>query len=417
VTLQAPTAMLWHANESPVTYLNKGQIYYLTVVDSTPPAKKAGLFKYRTFVHVSFEGDDQRSNPVASWQLWKEVRGSKEAHERKGKVSAVEYVDTFQGDVLNQGNRQIQLEDAFVDGFCVTWTADSTANIYEAAISLKFNFLSTDFSRSKGVKGVPVRLCAKTEMLRSDDEDKAIEDETEMCYCVVKLFRDHGAERKSLNDKTHAKKRIEKLNKQIIDKMTGANFDRRSRKNSLVNGEKLDIRPQKKRKWSISSHKSPISGKDVHAELAIMTEIFSSARPVSVLGLRGNVNDDPDLYSVRFSHDSSTSMKAGVLDNQNSIPATTLASEGATQLPKQANSKLGIHSPDCQERPLKLAKVSNGTSQVASPPLEHHSSKSGLYHNKANFSLRFLTLSQLHAFTSNSLEMGSSPRATIMQYT
>jgi hypothetical protein len=33
---------------------------------------------------------------------------------------------------------------------------------------------------------------------------------------VVKLFRDHGAERKSSNDKTHARKRIEELNKQIV---------------------------------------------------------------------------------------------------------------------------------------------------------------------------------------------------------
>jgi hypothetical protein len=409
--------MLWHANESPVTYLNKGQTYYLTVADSTPPTKKAGLFKYRTFVHVSFEGEDQRSNPVASWQLWKEGRGSKEAHERKGKVLAVEYVDTSQGDVRNQGNRQIQLEDAFVDGFCVTWTADLTANIYEAAISLKFNFLSTDFSRSKGVKGVPVRLCAKTEMLQSDDEDKAIEDETEMCYCVVKLFRDHGAERKSSNDRTHAKKRIEKLNKQIIDEMTGATFDRRSRNNSLVNGENLDIRPQKKRKWSISSHKSPILGKDVHAELAIMTQIFLSARPVSVLGLRGNEKDDPDLYPFCLSLGSSSPMKAGALDNQYSIRAIKLASEGAAQSSEKANVKLNLYSPDCQERPPKMPKVSIGTSQVGSPPLENHSSKSGLYHNKANFSLRFLTLSQLHAFTSNSLETGSSSRATIMQYT
>jgi hypothetical protein len=355
-------------------------------------------------VHVSFEGEDQRLKPVESWKLWKESRGSKEAYMRKGKILAVEYVDPSQEEARGQGNQQIRLEEAFADGFCVTWTADSTANVYEATISLKFNFLSTDFSRSKGVKGVPVRLCAKTRMLRSDDESKLMEDKSELCYCVVKLFRDHGAERKSSNDKTLVKKKIEKLNRQIIGTETGA-------------GGPSAIQPQKKRKWSISSRKSTTSDQELHAELAIMTEILSSARPVSVLGLRGNVNDDPDQYSIRLSHESSTSMKARVLDNQNSIPATTLASEGATQLPKQANSKSGILSPDCQERPLKLAKVSIGTSQVGSPPPETHLFRSGTYDNNEKFVFRSLTLSQLHAFTSSSLKSGSSPRVIIMQYT
>lgn len=363
--------------KSLVTYLNKGQTYYLTVADSTPPTKKAGFSKYRTFVHVSFEGEDQRSNPVASWQLWKEGRGLKEAYDRKGKVLAVEYVDLSHEDVKNQGHQQIQPEAAFVDGFCVTWTADSTASIYEAAIPLKFNFLSTDFSRSKGVKGIPVRLCAKTEMLRSVGEDKAVEDKPEMCYCVVKLFRDHGAERKYSNDKTRAQKMIEKLNKQIVDGMTGADFDRRSRNNSLLNGEKFDIRPQKKRRWSISSRNSSVSGKDLHADLAAMTQIISSARPLSVLGLRGNEKDDPDLYPICLSNGSSNSMGNGVLNNQYRRYAIDLASEGAAQLPKKANMKLDLFSPDCQERPLKMPKVSIGTSQVGSATDASESCKYG----------------------------------------
>ncbi|KAJ5849254.1 hypothetical protein N7534_007943 [Penicillium rubens] len=150
VTLQAPTAMRQHGNEKPVTYLNMGQPYRLTVADSTPPQRKAGAFEYRTFVHVSFEGEDQRSNPVASWQLWKESRGLKEAHERKGKVLAVKFIHPSQGDARNQGQCQVQMGRSSVNGFCVTWTADPTANVYEAAIVLKFHFVSTDFTRSKG---------------------------------------------------------------------------------------------------------------------------------------------------------------------------------------------------------------------------------------------------------------------------
>ncbi|KAJ5348593.1 uncharacterized protein N7506_001846 [Penicillium brevicompactum] len=359
VTLQAPTAMLWHANKSPVTYLNKSQTYCLTVADSTTSTKKVRHFKYRTSVHVSFEGEDQRSNPVAFWQLWKESRGSKEAHKRKGKILSVEYVDPSREDPRGQGHGQIQLEDVFVNGFCVTWTADSTPNVHEAAISLKFNFLSTDFSRSKGVKGVRSGYVQKrkcygrmTKVMRwGMSQNSAI------------LFRNHGAERKSLNDKTLVKKKIDKLNKQIIRTETGADVA-------------FDIRPQKKRKWSMSSRKSTTSDQELHAELATITEIISSVRLVSVLGLRGNVNDDPDLYPIRLSHESSTSINAGVLDNQYSIPATTLVSEGATQLPKKANSKLDFQSPNCQERPPKMAKVSIGFSQLGSPPHKNPLSKS-----------------------------------------
>jgi hypothetical protein len=396
--------MLWHANKSPVTYLNKNQTYCLTVLDSTTPTKKVGYLKYRTSVYISFEGEDQRSNPVASWQLWKESRGSKEAHKRKGKILAVEYVDPSQEDPRGQGHGQIQLEEVFVNGFCVTWTADSTANVHETAISLKFNFLSTDFSRSKGVKGVPVRLCAKTKLLRSDNQINALGNDSELCYCVVKLFRDHGAERKSLNDKILVKKKIDKLNKQIIGTETGA-------------GGSFDIRSQKKRKWSMSSRKRSTSDQELHAELATMTEMVSSARPVSVLGLPGNVDDDPDLYPIRLLHESSTSMKAGVQDNQYSIPATTLASEGATQLPKKANLNLDLQSPDCQERPPKMAKVSIGFSQLGSPPHENQLSKSSQYRSNANFVFCLLTLSQLHAFMSSSHKAGNSPRVTIMRYT
>lgn len=177
----------------------------------------------------------------------------------------------------------MRVEEAFVDGFCVTWTTDSSANTHEAVISLKFNFLSTDFSRSKGVKGVPVRLCAKTQILRSDDENKTMEAEPENCYCVVRLFRDHRAERKFSNDKTYIKRRNEKINKQIIDKKRGADLDGRSRRNTVMNGGVSDILPQKKRKWSTSSGKGSMSDEDLHTELATMAQTVH--RPVQLVYL------------------------------------------------------------------------------------------------------------------------------------
>lgn len=49
-----------------------------------------------------------------------------------------------------------------------------------ANITVRFNCLSTDFSRIKGVKGIPLRLCMESKM----------QDMIEGVYCRIKLFRD-----------------------------------------------------------------------------------------------------------------------------------------------------------------------------------------------------------------------------------
>lgn len=199
--------MVKHAKETPVTYLNKGQAYNLAVLDSSPPIVSSELHKYRTFVRVSFEDEEQRSKPAACWQLWKEGRGSNEAHQNGGKLIAVEYVDQLQGRGDDYKQRQVQIEETSFDGFCVTWTTDPVTGPSNCTIPVRFNFLSTDFSLSKGVKGIPVRLCAKTELLSPGEEVGAIR-EAEVCYCKVKVFRYHGAERKLSNDVAHVTKAI-----------------------------------------------------------------------------------------------------------------------------------------------------------------------------------------------------------------
>lgn len=102
----------------------------------------------------------------------------------------------------------IRLEKASTDGFCVSWAANPDTKIHGCTILLRFHFLSTDFSLSKGVKGVPVRLCAKTVILSSEGREGVMEYHSEISYCAVKLFRDHGAERKTSNDEVHVKKKI-----------------------------------------------------------------------------------------------------------------------------------------------------------------------------------------------------------------
>ena len=88
--------MVKHANEVPLTYLNKGQIYSLSIIDSNPPLMSLQPIQYRTYVRISFNEGEQRLKAASCWQPWKEGRGLDEAHQRGGKLLAVEYVDPVQ---------------------------------------------------------------------------------------------------------------------------------------------------------------------------------------------------------------------------------------------------------------------------------------------------------------------------------
>lgn len=296
--------MIKHSDEIPITYLNKGQAYTLNVVDTRAEQRSAPV-RYRTFVRVSFEDEQQRQKPAGCWQLWKEGRGTNEAHQRGGRLQAVEYVAPSSTGLNDSSRPRMELECASFDGFCVVWTpANGSA---ECPISVRFNFLSTDFSHSKGVKGIPVRLCAKTQVI---GEDQAL---SEVCHCKVKLFRDHGAERKLSNDVAHVKKSIEKLSQQIQQLESGTrDGGKRKRSGSLAKGAIESGRPNKvakhRRTWSMSSVTS--SGarggaeEDLHIKLMTLNDMFTSTRPASVLYLRGAEEDDPDLHPVKLSGES-----------------------------------------------------------------------------------------------------------------
>ena len=303
--------MVKHNDEIPITYLNKGQAYTLNVLDTAPQQSNVGQLKYRTFVRVSFEDEQQRQKPAACWQLWKEGRGTNEAHHRGGRLQAVEYVDPRQmtGSSDESSKPKIELESASFDGFCVTWSPAPNGSI-QCPIPVRFNFLSTDFSHSKGVKGIPVRLCAKTELLLDSMPSMSPQAPAhEICYCKVKLFRDHGAERKLSNDVAHVKKTMDKLNQQISQIESGIrDLGKRKRSGSISRasgGQRPGKVPKHRRTWSMSSANSsggrPSAEDDLQIKLLSLQDMFSSTRNASVLFLRAAGEDDPDLYPVRLS--------------------------------------------------------------------------------------------------------------------
>ncbi|KAJ5644481.1 hypothetical protein N7507_010492 [Penicillium longicatenatum] len=276
VTLNTPTAMIHDPNDTPVTYLNKGHTYTLSVVDSTPPLTN-GLVQYRTSVRISFEEPEHISNPAACWSLWKGSRGHVGTYEG-GNMHAVEMVDLVRGN--EDPSYPVHLERTSLDGFCVTWCANPTTGRSSCKIGIRFNFLSTDFSHSKGVKGAPLRLCAKTET--------ALPGTAESSFCHVKLFRDHGAERKMFNDVSQLKRAIEKRKQDFLKAESGDSLGKRKRgSRSVYTNDQI---PEKERKAELQRR--------MEAELASMQNIFYSNRPVTTLCLPGEQKDDPDLFPV-----------------------------------------------------------------------------------------------------------------------
>ena len=354
--------MVRHSDEIPITYLNKGQAYSMTISDSQPLGPALGPVKYRTVIRISFEDEEQRQRPSACWQLWKEGRGLAESHQRGGRLQAVEFVDPNQGGDEQTKRPRVELENASFDSFSVTWTPQPNSIAADCAVAVRFNFLSTDFSHSKGVKGIPVRLCAKTEMLSSSTPDSRPGPATEVCFCKVKLFRDHGAERKLSNDISHIKKTIEKLKQQITQAESGSIPTGKRKRSGSKGTSSRPVKIQKhNRTWSISSHNSmdrPAIEDDFHVKLATMEDMFTSTRPVSVLYLKGYPQDDPDKFPVALPGPAQDLMRVDSLSRKTSwdqrqsaeasqTPSTNVEDEAPTPSSQSIRSQ-----PPSIERPM-----------------------------------------------------------------
>ncbi|CAG8340398.1 unnamed protein product [Penicillium salamii] len=370
VCLRAPTAMVKDWKEVPVTYLNKGQTYNLLIRDSRSPMTTCEPLRYRTIIRVCFDEEEQRAKSSTCWQLWKEGRGSNEAHQRGGKLLAVEYVNTLQGGESDK-RRQVQVESTSVDGFCVTWAPNIATGTSECNIPVRFNFLSTDFSHSKGIKGIPVRLCAKTEPFSPGNGSGTTRD-MELSYCRVKLFRDHGAERKLSNDIAHVKKTVNKLERQASQAEVSGGLGKRKRgNNASATAEGFD------RSVKLSGNKRimSIGPEDATDNLSLLSKMtmtqgmLSSTRSVSAFGLRGDDADDPDLHPTLLPVDGeSINFKKANLQTTDNLQS------GESMIPSPPNTHASSNSPpgNTTELTKRLTTIQNFpySDQVARGPLK-----------------------------------------------
>ncbi|KAM5354937.1 hypothetical protein ACJ41O_001583 [Fusarium nematophilum] len=220
------------------------------------------------------------------------------------------------------------MESSSFDGFSIIWTPGINGPP-AVNIAVRFNVLSTDFSHSKGVKGMPVRLCAKTNLIPCGTSQPGADSNPEICFCKVKLFRDHGAERKLSNDVAHVKKTIEKLEQQIAQAESGLkNFGKPKRSSGVAkvgDAQRRNRMQKHKRTWSVSSVSSTDGGnsarasmeEDLQFQLQTLQDMCTSTRPVSVLCLRGEELDDPDLHPVPLPRDASPLTRSEGCDEPN----------------------------------------------------------------------------------------------------
>jgi hypothetical protein len=191
-----------------------------------------------------------------------------------------------------------RLEANSVDGFTVRWAAEPGRQ-GACNISLKLEFLSTDFSQLKGVEGAPNRLCVETEVLTSTSPVATTHDR-EIYFCQIKVFRQHGAERKASIGIANVQKRIMKV------KMKLAEPDRppKRRRNAipeLTSGPDIHSNMTGVDK-SLGSRRNPRSR--LQAKLLKLQNMILSPQAVSTLyPHEGRQNDYDPAATQRFVHD------------------------------------------------------------------------------------------------------------------
>ncbi|GJJ68620.1 transcription factor CP2 and related proteins [Entomortierella parvispora] len=213
ITLEAQTAAMQRQEETPVTYLNKGQFYTVALEDSEQYDGDI-----TSVIKVTFHDASHRRLAAPYWSFWL----SQQANPKTARALDIERASS---------SGMMEVQSKTFDRISFKWNGKTGAKLM-----VRFNCLSTDFSRIKGVKGIPLRVHMDTILdgiggshssSASKNHNNTSEDQQgqsiERSFAKIKLFRDKGAERKNKDDHKHLEK--------MWDKMRGKNADT----NPLVN--------------------------------------------------------------------------------------------------------------------------------------------------------------------------------------
>ncbi|KAF9193586.1 grainyhead-like [Haplosporangium sp. Z 767] len=208
ITLEAQTAAMQRQDETPVTYLNKGKGQYYTISLEDTEEYDGEI---TSVIKVTFHDASHQRLAARYWSFWL----SQQPNPKTARALDIEKVSS---------SGMMEVQSKTFDRISFKWNGKAGAKLM-----VRFNCLSTDFSRIKGVKGIPLRVHMDTMLdgiggqggvINSNSNGSGNGDQQpamERSFAKIKLFRDKGAERKNKDDHKHLEK--------MWDKMRGKNAD------------------------------------------------------------------------------------------------------------------------------------------------------------------------------------------------
>uniref|UniRef100_A0A3Q1BNM8 Grh/CP2 DB domain-containing protein n=1 Tax=Amphiprion ocellaris TaxID=80972 RepID=A0A3Q1BNM8_AMPOC len=174
-TLDATRSLRQKQGEGPMTYLNKGQFYAVTLNElSANKRLRHPISKVRSVIMVVFSEDKNRDEQLKYWKYWH----SRQHTAKQRVLDIADYKESF--------NTIGNIEEIAYNAISFTWDVNEEAKIF-----ITVNCLSTDFSSQKGVKGLPLMI-----QIDSYSYNNRSNKPLHRAYSQIKVFCDKGAERK-----------------------------------------------------------------------------------------------------------------------------------------------------------------------------------------------------------------------------
>ncbi|XP_061098086.1 grainyhead-like protein 1 homolog isoform X2 [Conger conger] len=174
-SLEALKSLRQKSAGDPLTYLNKGQFYPISLRElargQVPPNS---ISKARSVVMLVFGEEKSREDQLKHWRYWH----SRQHTAKQRCIDIADYKGSF--DTITN------MEEIAYNAISFTWDTNEEARVY-----ISVNCLSTDFSSQKGVKGLPLSLQIDTYSYNSGSSQPV-----HRACCQIKVFCDKGAERK-----------------------------------------------------------------------------------------------------------------------------------------------------------------------------------------------------------------------------
>lgn len=292
-----------------MTYLDRDHVYLISISDSASSSMGILSATYRTSIQLSFETDEQKRPSAYFWDLWQSGLVRKDVATGSRPLKGIEFAQSSTAFKEIHQNVNIHLENTELDRFTFTWMI-MPGEHPQCQIAVTFHFVSTDFNQAKGVKGLPLLLTALSAEINLTTLEQPCND-LHISHCVIKVYRNHGAERKKAIDIKHIQKKIEKISQQIADQ-----------ENALIAKVKRDQHKRQK-----LSAEDPPCQSELPADHVLVVELkrlqaaVRSPKMVTVFHLRRQLNERSARNTLTPREDPIDFSRPSIDQLRNSAPA------------------------------------------------------------------------------------------------